>query len=45
MDIALIGVSIKYADITTLQQFAAVIRNNSICVKQPAEERILHSKI
>jgi amino acid adenylation domain-containing protein len=45
MDIALIGASIKYADITTLQQFVEVIRNNSICIKQPAEERILYSKI
>lgn len=45
MDIALIGVSIKYADITSLQQFAEVIRNNSICVKQPTEDRVLHSKI
>lgn len=45
MDIALIGASIKYADITTLHQFAEVIRNNSICVKQPTKERILHSKI
>ncbi|MCD0465152.1 non-ribosomal peptide synthetase [Flavobacterium sp. ENC] len=45
MDIALIGVSIKYADITSLQEFADVIRNNSICVKQPTKERILYSKI
>lgn len=45
MDIALIGVSIKYADITTLQEFAEVIRNNSIYIKQPTEDRVLHSQI
>ncbi|WP_337966373.1 amino acid adenylation domain-containing protein [uncultured Flavobacterium sp.] len=45
MDIALIGASIKYADITKLQEFVEVIRNNKVCIKQPSEERIAYSKI
>lgn len=45
MDIALIGLSIKCVNINTLQQFIDLLRNKEICTVQPAEQRILNSKI
>lgn len=45
MDIALIGLSIKCANINTLQQFIELLRNKRVHTIQPDKERMINSKI
>jgi amino acid adenylation domain-containing protein len=45
MDIAIIGLSLKCANIKTLQQYIELLRNSGVSTIQPTEERIIHSKI
>lgn len=45
MDIAIIGLSLRCANIKTLQQYIDLLRNCGVSTIQPTEDRIMHSRI
>lgn len=45
MDIAIIGLSLKCANISTLEQYIELLRNCGVRTIQPTEERIVNSKL